>query len=174
MFLESVIHSYLYIHGLYPTEAFVSRNLFGLNIKSAGENSLKSYIHDFIQSLEDINNKGILHAVTILVTENNEVIQDFTVKINWIMNIYGLNDSDKVLSTASLDSAFSAVLVELYSQPERVHKDRSFRFVVETIKEEAAEEEEVFNREHWQIVSTQNRNPVRQAIVDGVLNVEWG
>ena len=115
---------------MYPKEAFVSRSLFGVSIKSIGENTLKAYIHDFIKSIEEIHNKGILHSITISVLKENNTIENFLVKIDWLMNMYGLSDNDKILSPSNKDFIFSSVLSDLYSNPIKNYDGESFQLIV--------------------------------------------
>lgn len=174
VFVEAVLQSYLYLQGLYPAEAFVSKILFGVNIKSVGENSLKEYINEFICAIEELNNKGILHSVSILIFHGDVLLEEFTVRVRWVMNVYGLNDNDKVLSVSDLEANFAVVLNDLYEHLRGRHEENFFRIIVETTKEEVLEDEEVLGREHWKIISKNLKSTEKNVCVQGVLSVDWG
>jgi hypothetical protein len=174
VFLEAVIHNFLYIKGIYPVEAFVNRCLFGISIKSVGENTLQLYIHGFIKSIEDLNNKGILHSLSLLITKNETVISCYTVEIDWLINIYAVADNDKVLSPSSLDLEFSRVLSSILSEPVEKHSDYSFQLLVETMKEEASDYEEVLSSASWQVISNNSKKCSNSASLAGVLTLSYG
>lgn len=88
--IEAMIHNILFIKGLYPKEAFVSRNLFGIKIKAVGENSLKAYISNFISSIKELVYKGILGALVLQILHNEKITESLVIKLNWIFNIYSL------------------------------------------------------------------------------------
>jgi hypothetical protein len=169
-----MIHSWLYLKGLYPAEAFVSRNLFGVNIKSAGENSLKTYIHDFITSIEDLHYKGILHSISLLLVKDSKILENFVLRITWIMNVYTSADNDKVLSQVHLENFFGKVLNDFYAESVQDNKDKTFQIVIETVKEEASEAEEVLSRENWVLVSQDCEKCEESRSVTGIFNLEWG
>lgn len=174
VFIEALISSFLHIKGLYPPEAFVSKNLFGIQIKSIGENTLKDYVHEFIRSIEDIHNKGILHSISIIISKENSTEEIFTFKINWALNLYSLSDLDKAVSPTELDSVYSSILLKLYDIPEENHSNSSFQIIVETIKEEMSEDDEVLTRENWQLVSKDEDFCNESVKFNGIAVFEWG
>ena len=90
------------------------------------------------------------------------------------MNIYGLSDNDKILSPSNKDFIFSSVLSDLYSNPIKNYDGESFQLIVETIKEEASESEEVLIRDQWQLISKENGLCSNHNSIEKVLKVEWG
>lgn len=174
IFIESVIHNWLYIKGLYPPEAFVSKNLFGINIKAVAENTLKTYIQDFIQSIEDLHFKGILHSVSLLLVKDQEVVENFLLSVNWIMNVYVLADNDKVLSQVNLENFLGRVLADIHMESQQVNKESTFQIVIETVKEEASEAEEVLTRENWALVSQDTEKAQFSQVATGIFVLEWG
>ena len=174
IFIESVIHNWLFIKGLYPPEAFVSKNLFGINIKAVAENSLRTYIQDFIQSIEDLHFKGILHSVSLLLVKNQEVVENFLLSVNWIMNIYALADNDKILSQINLENFFGRILADIHMESEQMNKELTFQIVIETVKEESSEAEEVLARENWALVSQDTQKAQFSQVAAGIFILEWG
>ena len=90
------------------------------------------------------------------------------------MNIYGLVDTDKILSKTQIESVFSSVLINLYSQSQACYSEDTFKLIVETIKEEAAEDEEVLNRAQWQLVNKDVDHVMKELVADGIFKIEWG
>ena len=172
--MEAAVHSWLYIKGLYPAEAFVSRNLFGLNIRSIGENTLKTYVHDFFSSIEDLHNKGILHSLTLQLLEGSSIVQSFTIKLTWIMSIYTLVDNEKVVTHSELENLLSRILADFYLENLENNKEKTFQILIETVKEEASDVEEVLSREKWALVSQDTEACSMNEVASGVFKIEWG
>lgn len=168
-----MIHNILFIKGLYPKEAFVSRNLFGVSIKAVGENSLKAYISNFISSIKELVYKGILGALVLQILHNEKITESLVIKLNWIFNIYSYTDTDKLVSHSQLDTIYGNILSDIYSMQETDNSTSTFQIIVETIKEEASENEEALERNNWQLVCKEISDCKNSGLVDSIIKVGW-
>lgn len=90
------------------------------------------------------------------------------------MNIYSLADNEKVVSSSELNSLFSNILANLYLESLQINKDKTFQILIETVKEEASEAEEVLNREKWTLVNQDTETCKSNETATGIVKIEWG
>lgn len=89
------------------------------------------------------------------------------------MNVYTTSDTDKVLTPTAIDQIFSSMLLELYSNPESSHNGETFQLIVETIKEEASDSDEVLNTSNWDLVNINTEDCKQNKIIQGIAKIKW-
>ena len=90
------------------------------------------------------------------------------------MNVYVLADNDKVLSQVNLENFLGRVLADIHMESQQVNKESTFQIVIETVKEEASEAEEVLTRENWALVSQDTEKAQFSQVATGIFVLEWG
>lgn len=90
------------------------------------------------------------------------------------MNIYTLADNEKIVSLTELNSLFSKILADLYLESLQINKDKSFQILIETVKEEATDAEEVLNRDKWTLVNQDTEACRSNETAAGIVKIEWG
>ena len=90
------------------------------------------------------------------------------------MNIYALADNDKILSQINLENFFGRILADIHMESEQMNKELTFQIVIETVKEESSEAEEVLARENWALVSQDTQKAQFSQVAAGIFILEWG
>jgi len=82
-FLECFIHFILYLRNVYPKEAFINFNNFHCNfLKYIKDNDIITYIHNFLDSIENFLFQNLIKNISIIIIDDNK---------NFIEEIYTIN-----------------------------------------------------------------------------------
>lgn len=90
------------------------------------------------------------------------------------MSIYSLVDNEKVVTHTELENLLSRILADFYLENLENNKDKTFQILIETVKEEASDAEEVLSRDKWSLVSQDIEACSMNEVASGVFKIEWG
>ncbi|CAG9312926.1 unnamed protein product [Blepharisma stoltei] len=129
-----------------------------------------------MESIEYIHKKGILKGIVILVMMENQVIERFFIRINWMTSLFGLNEIDKLSTPINVENELGNALRNIYEKPISRYNGETFKIVVETHKEEAADVEELMSNTMWDVVTLECHEPLSQhtAKVENLIELSWG
>ncbi|KAH7103469.1 DNA-binding protein [Auriculariales sp. MPI-PUGE-AT-0066] len=138
-FLETAIHTLLFVRGVYAENLFVRRRKFDAVVYQARHPALRDYIQRACTSVRDEMLLGTVERVAVVITDGEATLERFVFGVRSLLEVEPEHYNDGIPgapSASSLAQLFRALMLKLASSqgmlnPLELSDDASFAVVIE-------------------------------------------
>jgi hypothetical protein len=170
-FLETYIHTILYLRKVYPSEAFYPFRIYNLPfLKFITDDEVTTYINDFLQNIEKFLFLKYIKKIYILIIDsdedNSKITEIFNLNISFPDTFYEYNYKELCLN-------FKSILNQLYIQFVNkntnipLSNDKTFALCIETLESRVISNIKVYD----EILNSIEGNFVKNLFRNDVLSV---